>query len=125
MRAASPWSRIPLYCIPQAQGLMEIVDRDWMDLYCWTPKGSSLFRLCRDVEYWEALKMALSDFWWNNVEPARELCSKSRIADPLWELRSLRPAPRHDLCSYLVYDSKRIVDSSKLLMREIHGKLQD
>ncbi|KAA8526588.1 hypothetical protein F0562_008209 [Nyssa sinensis] len=44
MSKASPWSRIPLYYIPQAQGLMEILDRNWMDFYVWTPKGSSLFR---------------------------------------------------------------------------------
>jgi hypothetical protein len=48
---ALPWPRVPLYCIPKAQGLMEIMDRDWMDLYVWTPKGSSLFRLYRDIDY--------------------------------------------------------------------------
>ncbi|PON77590.1 Restriction endonuclease, type II-like superfamily protein [Parasponia andersonii] len=120
MSRAFPWSRIPLYCIPQAQGLMEIVDRDWMDFYVWTPKGSSLFRIYRDVDYWDVLKMALSDFWWKHVQPARE----SPVLNPLTELTSLKPAPRHSLCNYLVYDSKRIVDSSQLLMREIHGKLQ-
>ncbi|BBH02573.1 hypothetical protein Prudu_013187 [Prunus dulcis] len=106
-----------------AQGLMEILDRDWMDFYVWTPKGSSLFRLYRDAEYWDVLKMVLSDFWWNHVQPAREMCSKSQITDPLVELRSLKPAPRHEMCSYVVYESKRVVDSSKLLMREINGKL--
>ncbi|XP_062096392.1 uncharacterized protein LOC133802136 isoform X3 [Humulus lupulus] len=125
MSKASPWSRIPLYCIPQAQGLMEIVDRDWMDFYVWTPKGSSLFRLYRDAEYWDVLKMALSDFWWQHVHPARECSSKSPVVlDPLTDLRSLKPLPRHELCSYIVYDSKRIVDESKLLMREINGILQ-
>ncbi|ONI14940.1 hypothetical protein PRUPE_3G017000 [Prunus persica] len=123
MKKATPWSRIPLYCVPQAQGLMEILDRDWMDFYVWTPKGSSLFRVYRDAEYWDGLKMVLSDFWWNHVQPAREICSKSQITDPLLELRSLKPAPRHEMCSYIVYESKRIVDSSKLLMREINGKL--
>ncbi|XP_057491257.1 uncharacterized protein LOC130776986 [Actinidia eriantha] len=125
MSRASPWSRVPLYCIPQAQGLMEIMDRDWMDFYVWTPKGSSLFRLYRDVEYWDILKIALSDFWWKHVQPARELCSKSVITNPVAELRSLRPAPRHELCSFLVYESKRLVDNAKLLMREINGKLQN
>ncbi|KAI8537273.1 hypothetical protein RHMOL_Rhmol09G0010300 [Rhododendron molle] len=83
MKKASPWSRIPLYCIPQTQGLMEIMDRDWMDFYVWTPNGSSLFRLYRDVEYWDALRIALSDFWWKHVQPAREVCSKSVITNPL------------------------------------------
>ncbi|XP_022150402.1 uncharacterized protein LOC111018568 [Momordica charantia] len=124
MRKASPWSRVPLYSIPQAQGLMEIMDRDWMDFYVWTPKGSSLFRLYRDVEYWEVLKMALSDFWWKHVQPAREFCSKYAITNPLIELKSLRPSPRHELCSYIVCESKRIVDNSKLILREFDGKLQ-
>ncbi|KAK7841986.1 hypothetical protein CFP56_014411 [Quercus suber] len=125
MSKAVPWSRVPLYCIPQAQGLMEIMDRDWMDFYVWTPKGSSLFRLYRDVEYWHVLKIALSDFWWNHVQPARELCSKSVITDPLYQLRTIRPAPRHELCSYIVYESRRVVNDSNLLMREIYGKLQN
>uniref|UniRef100_A0A803MUA4 YqaJ viral recombinase domain-containing protein n=1 Tax=Chenopodium quinoa TaxID=63459 RepID=A0A803MUA4_CHEQI len=76
---AFPWKRIPLYCMPQAQGLMEILDRDWMDLYVWTPNGSSLFRLYRDVEYWDAIKTALDDFWWNHVQPAKELYRASII----------------------------------------------
>ncbi|XP_059429406.1 uncharacterized protein LOC132163216 isoform X2 [Corylus avellana] len=122
---ALPWTRVPLYCIPQAQGLMEIMDRDWMDLYVWTPKGSSLFRLYRDIEYWDVLKIALSDFWWRHVHPARELYHKSVITNPFTELRSLRPAPRHELCNYIVYESKHVVDNSKLLMREIYGKLQN
>ncbi|CAK9156402.1 unnamed protein product [Ilex paraguariensis] len=124
MSKASPWKRIPVHCIPQAQGLMEILDRDWMDYYVWTPKGSSLFRLYRDVEYWDVLNIALSDFWWKHVQPARELCSNSVVTNPLIQLRSLRPAPRHEICSFIVYESKRVVDNSKLLMREIQGKLQ-
>ncbi|OMO62920.1 Restriction endonuclease type II-like protein [Corchorus olitorius] len=85
MSKAFPWKRIPLYCIPQAQGLMEIMDRDWMDFYVWTPKGSSLFRIYRDVEYWDVLKLALSDFWWKHVQPAKEICS-SDFGDPLARL---------------------------------------
>lgn len=122
---ASPWKRIPLYYIPQAQGLMEILDRDWMDFYVWTPNGSSLFRVYRDLEYWDVMKMALSDFWWKHVQPAREMCSKYVISDPLKQLKPLKPTPRHELWSYLVYDSKRIIDNSSLLVREIGGKLQN
>ncbi|KMT08984.1 hypothetical protein BVRB_6g136970 [Beta vulgaris subsp. vulgaris] len=125
MKKAFPWKRIPLHYMPQAQGLMEILDRDWMDFYVWTPNGSSLFRLYRDVEYWDTIKIALNDFWWNNVQPARELYSKSVITKPLTQLSSLKPEPRHELCSYIVYESKRLVDNSKLLVREIHGKIQD
>lgn len=125
MCRASPWKQIPLYCVPQAQGLIEIVDKDWMDFYVWTPNGSSLFRLYRDEAYWDALKIALSDFWFNHVLPAKELCSKNVITDPLKELGSLKPAPRHELYRYIVYESKHAVDSSHLLMREINGHLQN
>ncbi|MED6221432.1 hypothetical protein PIB30_054596 [Stylosanthes scabra] len=124
MRKAFPWSRIPMRYIPQAQGLMEILGRDWMDFYVWTPNGSSLFRLHRDTEYWNVMEIALSDFWWKHVHPARELYSRKVIADPLFELRSFRPARRHELCSHIVCESIRIANNSKLLMREIHGKLQ-
>ncbi|KAL0397561.1 UNVERIFIED_CONTAM: hypothetical protein Scaly_0204500 [Sesamum calycinum] len=125
MSKAQPWKRVPLHYIPQAQGLMEILDRDWMDMYVWTVNGSSLFRLQRDVEYWNILKTALSDFWWKHVQPAKEICNNSVITNPLVELSSLRPAPKHELHRCIVYESKLLVDNSKLLMREIHGKLQN
>ncbi|KAL3832940.1 hypothetical protein ACJIZ3_007676 [Penstemon smallii] len=125
IKTSAPWKRVPMYYIPQAQGLMEILDRDWMDLYCWTVNGSSLFRLYRDEEYWDILKISLSDFWWKHVQPAKELCSKSVIYDPRVELKSLMPEPRHELHRHIVYGSKFLVDNSSLLMREIHGKLQN
>ncbi|KAL9670615.1 hypothetical protein QQ045_008169 [Rhodiola kirilowii] len=124
MRKASPWYRIPLYHIPQAQGLMEIMDRDWMDFYVWTPKGSSLFRMYRDLDYWDAMKVALSDFWLDNVEPARAVYKQRVIKEPLYELRAFRPNSRHELCGYIVQEIKHIVDNSRLLVREINGILQ-
>ncbi|KAK2449029.1 WD40 domain-containing protein [Trifolium repens] len=123
MRKAFPWSRIPVHYIPQAQGLMEILGRDWMDFYVWTVNGSSLFRLYRDEEYWDVMKIALSDFWWKNVKPARELYTSGVITDPLFQLKSLSPAPRRELCRDIVYKSKLIVDNSKLLIREINDRL--
>nr|XP_043613652.1 uncharacterized protein LOC122585593 [Erigeron canadensis] len=125
MRKNLPWSNITYNCIPQVQGLMEISDRDWMDFYVWTPNGSSLIRVERDVQYWNVVKIALSDFWWNHVQPAREIYSNYMIKDPLNELKSLCPAPEHELCSYIVNESKRVVGNSRLLMREINGKLID
>ncbi|XP_058727904.1 uncharacterized protein LOC131599630 [Vicia villosa] len=123
MSKAFPWYRIPVHYIPQAQGLMEILGRDWMDFYVWTINGSSLFRIHRDPEYWDVMKIALSDFWLKHVQPARELYSSGNITDPLFQLRSLAPAPRHELCRDIVYKSKVIVDNSKFLIREIHGKM--
>ncbi|XP_050211023.1 uncharacterized protein LOC126661236 [Mercurialis annua] len=122
-RRFSPCKRIPLYYIPQAQGLMEILNLDWMDFYVWTPAGSSLFRINRDVEYWNILKLALSDFWWKNVQPAREIYSKAVIKDPQRELKLFKPSRRHELYGDIVYKSKHIVDSSKLLWREKHWQL--
>lgn len=124
MSRAEPWKRLPLHYIPQAQGLMEIYDRDWMDMYVWTVNGSSLFRIYRNEKYWDTLKIALSDFWWKHVHPAKEICSRTLITNPLIELSSLRPAPKHELHRCIVYESKLIVDSSKLLIREINGRLQ-
>ncbi|KAH7529329.1 hypothetical protein FEM48_Zijuj05G0172800 [Ziziphus jujuba var. spinosa] len=94
MASACPWWWIALHCIPQAQ------------------------------EYWNVLKMALCDFWWKHVQPAKELCDKSVIKKPLTESRSFRPADRHELYRDIYIDSKRIVDSSKLLMQEIGGDLR-
>lgn len=125
MKKARPWTRIPLHYIPQAQGLLEILDRDWMDFYVWTPNGSSLFRVDRDEEYWNLMKIALSDFWWNHVHPAREECLKRVVTDPLYELRAFRPAARHELSVDIVYESKRLIDESKLMVCEIYGKIQN
>ncbi|KAL1564501.1 hypothetical protein AAHA92_06831 [Salvia divinorum] len=119
---AGPWKRVPLHYIPQAQGLMEILDRDWLDMYVWTVNGSSLFRIYRNLEYWDTMKIALSDFWWKHVKPAQEICNRTVITNPLIELRSLRPSPKHELHRCIVYQSKLIVDNSKLVMREIHGR---
>lgn len=120
-----PWSRLPLYCIPQAQGLMEILDRDWMDFYCWTINGSSLFRIHRDPEYWELMKIALSDFWWDHVLPAKEIYKQHQVENPLFEMKVLKPASKHELCPAIVVASKCLVDESELVMREIHGRLQE
>ncbi|KAI3797939.1 hypothetical protein L1987_33204 [Smallanthus sonchifolius] len=83
MRKGYPWSSVPYNFIPQTQGLMEILNRDWMDFYVWTPKGSSLIRINRDVEYWKVLKIALSDFWWDHVQPAREIYCNYEVRDPI------------------------------------------
>ncbi|KAK4350408.1 hypothetical protein RND71_029721 [Anisodus tanguticus] len=125
MTKATPWKRIPIYYVPQAQGLMEILDQDWMDYYVWTTKGSSLFRLHRDEEYWQLLKTALSDFWWKNVQPAKELCKRSNIRNPFVELASHKPEPKHEVFRSIIHESRRVLDNSTLLMREIDGKLQN
>lgn len=125
MSKATPWKRVPLYYMPQAQGLMEIMDCDWMDFYVWTPKGSSLFRIHRDVEYWAVLREALADFWWKHVVPARKLYKKNVMKNPRVELSMYVPEPRHELCTSIIHRSKLLVDKSELLIREIYGVLQN
>ncbi|KAH1058022.1 hypothetical protein J1N35_036087 [Gossypium stocksii] len=75
MIEAFPWKRIPLYCIPQAQGLMEIMDREWMDLYVWTLNGSSLFRIYRDMN--EITIRGTSPFSWTKLN-AYGCCKSSQ-----------------------------------------------
>ncbi|XP_073526343.1 uncharacterized protein [Phyllobates terribilis] len=110
MSRALPWKRIPLYYVPQAQGLLEIMDRDWMDFYVWTVNGSSLFRVYRDEEYWALLKIALSDFWWKHVQPAKQIYKDSVIRNPHSQLRSLKPEPKHELCPSIFITNYAIID---------------
>ncbi|XP_076954474.1 uncharacterized protein LOC143628915 [Bidens hawaiensis] len=125
MRKGFPWTGVPYNYVPQAQGLMEILDRDWMDFYVWTPKGSSIIRIDRDLEYWKVLEVALSDFWWDHVQPAREIYCKYEVRDPVTELKMFCPEPKHELCDHIVKESRRVAGLSRLLMREFFGKLRD
>ncbi|XP_050365547.1 uncharacterized protein LOC126784094 [Argentina anserina] len=124
---AWPWRRIPAQCVPQAQGLMEILDKEWMHFYVWTINGSSLFKLYRDRDYWGVLEQGLSDFWWRHVVPAREIYSKrsEMVGRTHLLLKPLRPAERHEMIERIVCDSRRIVCRSELLLREVHGKIQN
>lgn len=119
MREAFRCKQIPLYYMPQTQGLMEITDLDWMHFYVWTPNGSRLFEIYGDVQYWELLKTALSDFWWNHVEPAKKKRDEA-------ELRLLTPGPRpqDDLFALIVYYNKVLVDNSELLDVKLGRKSQ-
>lgn len=33
---AVPYDSVPFYYMPQVQGLMEILEREWLDFYVWT-----------------------------------------------------------------------------------------
>lgn len=66
---------IPAYYMAQAQGLMEICNRDWCDFVYWTPEAMRVRRIQRSPEYWDWLRVRLADFWcWvvAQVEPPRE-----------------------------------------------------
>ncbi|CAA6668944.1 unnamed protein product [Spirodela intermedia] len=120
MVGALPWAQVPVFYMPQAQGLMEILDRDWLDLYCWTPNGSSLFRVPRDQEYWCLLKTALADFWWKHVHPARQILSVAPTESSMEELKLLRPVARHELFNSIACASRHLVRRCALMRMHLN-----
>ena len=54
-RQARPYGKVPWYYVPQVQGLMEVLDRDWLDFFVWTVEGSEVHRVQRDRAYWNVL----------------------------------------------------------------------
>jgi uracil-DNA glycosylase len=61
------------YYMPQVQGLMDIFNREWCNMYIWTPEhGSASYYIPRDRQYWAAAYDVLSEFWWAHVVPARQ-----------------------------------------------------
>ncbi|XP_021647516.2 uncharacterized protein LOC110640501 isoform X2 [Hevea brasiliensis] len=115
-----PWSAMPFYCMPQVQGQLEIMNREWADLYCWTPNGSTIFRVHRDRAYWELIREILWEFWWGNVIPAREALSLGMEE----EAKSYKPTPTHRQTGLVIFKSTKLASESKLLCREIAGHVE-
>ncbi|KAF9596348.1 hypothetical protein IFM89_009026 [Coptis chinensis] len=115
-----PWATMPFYCMPQVQGQMEILDREWIDLYCWTPNGTNIFRVSREREYWELMNKILHEFWWNNVLPARELMSLGREED----VKAYIPAPTHRQTGLIIAKCLKLAAEAKLLCKEITGHVE-
>ena len=63
--------RLSCPAAPQVQGLMEVFDREWCNMYIWTRNGSGLFHVKRDRSYWDACFDVLAQFWWQHVVPAK------------------------------------------------------
>ena len=60
------------YYMCQVQGTMEVMDREWAHLYCWTPsRGSTVFHIQRDREFWALLYSMMDEFWHGHVAPAK------------------------------------------------------
>ncbi|XP_057949484.1 uncharacterized protein LOC131144694 isoform X2 [Malania oleifera] len=118
--AGLPWSSMPFYYMPQVQGQMEIMDREWVDLYCWTPNGSTLFRVCRERRYWELIHGILREFWWEHVVPAREAVSLGRVEDA----RLYEPASKHKMTGWAIKESLKLAAGAKLLCRDIAGHIE-
>ncbi|KAJ0432073.1 putative restriction endonuclease type II, exonuclease, phage-type/RecB, YqaJ viral recombinase [Helianthus annuus] len=118
--SAKPWTTMPFYYMPQVQGQMEVMDRDWVDLYCWTENGSTIFRVSRDEEYWKLIHGVLREFWWENVVPAREaLLMGSEV-----EARKYEPTSVHKLTGLIIHKSLKLASESKLLCREVAGHVE-
>ncbi|GKV52924.1 hypothetical protein SLEP1_g59475 [Rubroshorea leprosula] len=117
---ALPWSTMPFYYMPQVQGQMEIMDRDWVDLYCWTPNGSTIFRVHRKHSYWELIHGILREFWWENVIPAREALLLGRED----EAKTYEPASTHKQTGLVMHQSIKLASEAKLLCREIAGHIE-
>ncbi|KAI7843281.1 hypothetical protein COHA_003113 [Chlorella ohadii] len=85
---AVPPQHATWYYMPQVQGLMDIFDCEWANLYIWTGRrGSAVYHIRRDRAYWARLWSVLADFWWNHVVPARQEFQAGR-----WEeVESYRP----------------------------------
>lgn len=115
-----PWPSVPFYYMPQVQGQMEIMDREWVDLYCWTPNGSTIFRVCREREYWELIHGILREFWWESVVPAREAVLMGRKDDA----NAYKPAARHNRTGLVISRSISLAAGAKMLCREIGGHVE-
>ncbi|XP_030459980.1 uncharacterized protein LOC115680312 [Syzygium oleosum] len=117
---ALPWTTMPFYYMPQVQGQMEIMDRDWVDLYCWTPNGSTILHVCRDRGYWELIHGILREFWWENVVPAREALLMGKEE----EANSYKPASTHRQTGLAIVKSLKLASEAKLSCREIAGHVE-
>ncbi|ESW30717.1 hypothetical protein PHAVU_002G176700 [Phaseolus vulgaris] len=118
--AGLPWSTIPFYYMPQVQGQMEIMDCEWVDLYCWMPNGSTIFRVRREREYWNLIHEILREFWWENVIPAREVLLLGREE----EVKSYKPASTHNKTGLAIAKSIKLASETKLLCREVAGHIE-
>ncbi|XP_057860844.1 uncharacterized protein LOC131069414 [Cryptomeria japonica] len=111
------WTSVPYYLMPQVHGLMEILDRNWMDLYCWTPTESSIFRLQRDHDYWALIFEPLREFWFENVVPARQ-AHETHGKDNAYQYK---PSPKHSLTNDIIAQSKVIAERASLTCKKFSG----
>lgn len=112
----SPWTSVPHYYMPQAQGLLEIFDREWMDFYVWCVNGSSIFRIYRDERYWGMIFRVMSEYWWGNVVPARHHLQKGNELD---RVQVFRPQPKHPLTDEIVSMSRLLAVRAPLIWKDV------
>ena len=114
-----PWLSAPYYYMPQMQGLMEILDRDWLDLFVWTLNGFSIFRVDRDEKYWALIYGVLSDFWWASVVPAKQSLFLQKNVD----VNIYKPSGLHRMTTIIVNESRRLASKAPLIQKELINKL--
>ncbi|KAI5072910.1 hypothetical protein GOP47_0013016 [Adiantum capillus-veneris] len=108
-----PWSEVPFHHMPQIQGLMEILDRDWLDVFVWTMNGCALFRVERDPDYWELIFDVLKDFWWGSVVPGKRALESQKKID----VNVFKPILRHKMTPTAVRESKRLSKKALLITK--------
>ncbi|BFI25296.1 hypothetical protein MPTK2_1g19780 [Marchantia polymorpha subsp. ruderalis] len=116
----APWDLVPAYYMPQAQGLLEIYDREIMDFYVWTVNGSAVFRIKRDPEYWGFMFRIMSELWWGHIVPASVALKKGKsIAD----VQVFRPSEAHAGTANIVQMSRDLARKSPMIWREHKGSV--
>ncbi|EFJ37329.1 hypothetical protein SELMODRAFT_403589 [Selaginella moellendorffii] len=105
---------LPYFYVPQAQGLMEILDREWLDFYFWTPGVSSVLRIKRDRDYWGLIFRVMSEFWWSNVVPARQ---ERERGSP----EAFMPSDTHPLTPAVIERSQKIASRARVIWTDYRG----
>lgn len=66
-QGAVPYDSVPYYYMPQAQGLLEILEREWLDFYVWTVQVQYCTALycivCAGVHVLHSNVLALQGHW--------------------------------------------------------------
>ncbi|KAL3700916.1 hypothetical protein R1sor_018938 [Riccia sorocarpa] len=118
--SGAPWDMVPAYYMPQAQGLLEIYDREIMDFYVWTVNGSAVFRINRDPEYWGFMFRIMSELWWGHIVPASIALKKGKsVAD----VQIFRPSDNHAGTAQIVQMSRDLARKSPMIWREHKGDM--
>lgn len=59
---------------------MDIFDREWCNVFCWTRSGGyAIYHVPRDRVYWTSCFEVLGEFWWQHVVPAKHLLAHGEV----------------------------------------------
>lgn len=113
-----PWQSVPYYYMPQAQGLLEIFDRDWMDFYVWCLNGSAVYRIYRDEEYWGLIFRVMSEYWWGHIVPAKHHLQRGV---ELERVKVHKPQASHQLTDEVVTMSRLLAARAPLVWKDVYA----